>query len=401
MTLFNGGNFVCEGNPDQRKWDGCQFMAQNERLVYWPMLRSGDDDLLHVALDFYRDRTEMSRLHAKKFWGVDGVAWSEPFSIFGMDSIGTNADGRSSPDHLHYHYTSGMEFALMMLELGRYTGQDIAAYLPAPEGIIAYYDQFYRKRNKEKTGQELDPAGHLVIYPSDACEPFHGCKNNTDVIAGLTALCDGILALPPKYLTPAERTYYGEFKKRIPPFPIKETGGHRCFAPAESWEWVFYNGNMDFPNMYVCFPFNIVALGRPGIEEAEATWDYGAIRPAIQRQNQCWYQSAINLARLGRTAEAAQLPLSGNSSKIPDLPDSLPSGPYPLRRRRRRVLPAPRHGPRRRSHDRLAGDAHANRRQTHPARPGLAGRMGLQFQTPCALSNHGYRARGSWPGNRR
>ncbi len=32
-------------------------------------------------------------------------------------------------------------------------------------------------------------------------------------------------------------------------------------------------------------------------------------KPEVQRQNQCWYQSAINLARLGRTAEAKRLTL--------------------------------------------------------------------------------------------
>ena len=77
MTLFNGGLFACDGNPDRRMWDGCQFMAQNQRLVYWPLLRSGDFDMLKVGLDVYRDRTPMSRLHAKKFWGGEGgVAFS-------------------------------------------------------------------------------------------------------------------------------------------------------------------------------------------------------------------------------------------------------------------------------------------------------------------------------------
>jgi hypothetical protein len=304
MTLFNGGGFTCTGNPDARLWGSCQYMAQNQRLVYWPMLKSGDFDMLKVALDFYRDRTEMSCLHAKKFWGVDGVAYSEPFSIFGLDSIGTNADGRSSPDHLHYHYTSGMEFALMMLEWGAYTGEYRQDYLAPAQGIISYYDEFYQKSYRKLLGKPLDDQGRLVIYPSDACEPYHGCTNNTDVLAGLTALSRELLSLPDGMLTPAQRNYYTQFQKRIPPFPIKEVDGHRYYAAAQSWKWVFYNGNMDFPQMYVCFPFNVVSLGRPGLDVANATWDYSAIRPAVQRQNQCWYQSAINLARLGRTFEA-------------------------------------------------------------------------------------------------
>ncbi len=312
MTLFNGGIFPCQGNPDSRMWDGCQYMAQNERLIYWPMLRSGDFDELEVALNFYRDRTEFQRRRAKKFWNVDGLAFSEAFSIFGMDAIGTTAEDRCSPDHLHYHFTSGMEFALMMLEYGHYTGRDIRSYLPAPEGIISYYDQFYQHAYAKKTGKPLDEKGHLVIYPSDALEPFHGCTNNTDVIAGLTALANALLDLPTTYLTTEKRTYYRDFLKRLPPIPVKEVDGHRVIAPAESWESVFYNGNMDFPNMYVLFPFGTYSLGRKqagndeGLTLASNTWDFGAIRPQVQRQSQCWYQSAINLARLGRTADATK-----------------------------------------------------------------------------------------------
>ncbi|WP_264489795.1 DUF5703 domain-containing protein [Luteolibacter arcticus] len=281
MTLFNGGQFTCTDNPDRRAWEGCQFMAQNQRLVYWPMLRAGDFDLLQVATDFYRDRTEMSRLHARKFWDVDGVAWSEAFSIFGLDSIGTTADGRCSARHLPHHYTSGMEFALMMLEMGRYTGKEFRNYRDAAIGIIRYYDQFHQKSLAKKTGKPLDAKGHLVIYPSDACEPYHGCTNNTDVIAGLTALTRELLVLPKGTLSTGERAYVEGFQKRIPPFPMKEQEGRKYFAAAESWEWVFENGNMDFPQMYVCFPFSILSLGRSDMTLAKNTWDLAPIKPAI------------------------------------------------------------------------------------------------------------------------
>lgn len=307
MTLFNGGGFTCEGNPDSRMWANCQNMAQNQRMVYWPMLRSGDFDLLKVALDFYADRTPMRRLHARKFWGVDGVTYPEPFSVFGLDALGTTVDGRCRAKHLPYHYTSGMEFALMMLEYGRYTGIRDPRYTDPAEGIITYYDQFYQKSLAAKSASPLDANGQLVIYPSDACEPFHGCTNNTDVIAGLMALSDALLELPDGALPAGKREYIRAFRKRIPPIPVVEDNqGHRVIAPAQSWEWVFYNGNMDFPNMYVCFPFNIYSLGRDdaGIALPAATWDFGAIRPKVQRQGKCWYQSAITLARLGRTAEA-------------------------------------------------------------------------------------------------
>jgi L-2-hydroxyglutarate oxidase LhgO len=61
-TKFNGGLFTfdpmyvdqkMEFTPDFRKWGGGTMTAQNQRLVYWPMLKSGDFDLMKSQFDFY------------------------------------------------------------------------------------------------------------------------------------------------------------------------------------------------------------------------------------------------------------------------------------------------------------------------------------------------------------
>ena len=310
MTLFNGGLFPCTGNPDQRNWDGCQFMAQNQMLVYWPLQRSGDFDLLKVACDFYRDRTPLRREHAKRFWGVDGVTYPEPLSLFGLDAIGTTADGRSSPNHLNYHYTSGMVFALMMLGHDAYAGVRTPGYSDAALGIIGYYDQYYQKKLEKETGKPLDAAGKLVIYPSDACEPYHGCVNNLDVLAGLRALTRDLLDTPPGVLDASQRAYLQGFEKRIPGYKFEEKEGRKLYAAADKPpEWIFTNKNMDFPQMYICFPFNAVSLGRSDMSVVRNTWELGPVNPQVQHQNQCWYQNSINLARMGDTMMAARLTL--------------------------------------------------------------------------------------------
>ncbi|MCW1924433.1 DUF5703 domain-containing protein [Luteolibacter arcticus] len=305
MTLFNGGVFACSGNPDGRTWDGCQFMGQNQRLVYWPMLRAGDFDLLKVGTDFYRDCTELRRRHATKFWDVEGVTYPEPLSVFGLDAIGTTAQGRSSPGHLHHDYTSNMDFALMALEMERYTGKAFPGYIEPALGIIAYFDNYYKKATRERTGKPLDENGRLVIYPSSARETYHGCTNNTDVIAGLTALTRELLALPNGRLSTSQRSFVEGFRKRIPEFAVVEKDGRKFFAAARSWESVFQNGNMEFPQMDVCFPFSILSLGRSDMSLALNTWELSPINAAVQQQEQCWYQTAINLARMGLTTQAA------------------------------------------------------------------------------------------------
>jgi len=310
MTLFNGGNFACSDNPDKRHWENCQFMGQNQMLVYWPMMRAGDFDMLKVGCDFYRDRTAMRYLHARKFWEIDGAIFPEPLGIFGLDALGTTAEGRTARKHLNYHYTSGMVFALMMLGHDSYSGTTSEGYTDAALGIISYYDNYYQKKLLKETGQPLDANGKLVIYPSDGCEPYHGCVNNIDVLAGLMAISRDLLATPPGVLTTAKRVYVSEFVKRIPAFKTEENNGRKLYAAADKApEWIHESPNMDFPQMYICFPFSAVSLGRSDMELVKNTWELGPVKATVQHQNQCWYQSAINFARMGETARASDLTL--------------------------------------------------------------------------------------------
>jgi hypothetical protein len=311
MTLFNGGNFTCSGNPDERNWDYCQFMGQNQMLVYWPMMRAGDFDMLKVACDFYQNCADARRLHAKKFWDIEGITFPEPLSIFGLDALGTNEDGRTSRDHLHYHYTSGMVFAIMMLGHDAYTGVTTKGYAETALGIISYYDQYYQKKLCQETGSPLDANGKLVIYPSDACEPYHGCTNNIDVLAGLMALSRDLLDTPPEVLGAVKRAYVQEFIERIPAFKTEEKDGKILYAAADKVpEWIFENNNMDFPQMYICFPFSAVSLGRSDMELVKNTWELGPVNAVVQHQNQCWYQNAINCARMGETVQASERTLN-------------------------------------------------------------------------------------------
>ena len=93
-TLFNGGIHTFDNplpnanafdaggpSPDERAWWGCHFMAQNQRLVYWPLLKSGDSDLLDVGLDFYRDRAALAEAKAKLFSPRRGrCSWNRSMS---------------------------------------------------------------------------------------------------------------------------------------------------------------------------------------------------------------------------------------------------------------------------------------------------------------------------------
>ena len=229
---------------------------------------------------------------------------------------------------LSRHYTSGLDFAYMMVEHCRYTGRDITEYLPVIEGLINYFDQYHRKLNKERTGQELDADGKLVISPSSALEIAQDCTNNTDVITGLMALADGLLSLPDGILSAEKREFYAQFKKRIPPIPMREVDGHKVIDIAKEYEIKGEWYNMELPHLYSVFPFNRYGMGLPDLEIARNTWWHGADLPDRQKNYLCWFQCGIFTARLGLTEESR----SYLARKLLhcDAPGCLPSA-FPMR----------------------------------------------------------------------
>jgi hypothetical protein len=306
-TLFNGGPFTCEPNPDMRNWFDCQFMAQNQRLVYWPMLKSGDFDLLKVGLEYYRRSTDLQTAWAKHFWKIDGLAFNEGMGIYGADWT-PNPEGHGGPGHLTYHKVSGMEFAIMMLESGSYGGTDVRPYLPIALGYLKFYDQFYRRETKRLTGKELDDKGRLVIFPGNAIEMYQETRNDACTISGLMALSKTVLDLPAQLLTADQRAICEAFRKTLPPLPTRERREHQTLAPAESWKSASTWDNIELPELYPVFPFHVYGLGKPGLQLARDTWEFSFDHPR-QKRNFCWYQSLIYTADLGLTEEARELAL--------------------------------------------------------------------------------------------
>jgi hypothetical protein len=306
-TLFNGGPFTCEPNPDMRNWFDCQFMAQNQRLVYWPMLKSGDFDLLKVGLEYYRRSTDLQTAWAKHFWKIDGLAFNEGMGIYGADWT-PNPEGHGGPGHLTYHKVSGMEFAIMMLESGSYGGTDVRPYLPIALGYLKFYDQFYRRETKRLTGKELDDKGRLVIFPGNAIEMYQETRNDACTISGLMALSKTVLDLPAQLLTADQRAFCEAFRKTLPPLPTRERREHQTLAPAESWKSASTWDNIELPELYPVFPFHVYGLGKPGLQLARDTWEFSFDHPR-QKRNFCWYQSLIYTADLGLTEEARELAL--------------------------------------------------------------------------------------------
>jgi len=188
-------------SPDWRAWGGGSFTAQNQRLVYWPMLKTGDFDLMRPQFDFYCRALPNATARVKVYWGHEGCLFTEQMENFGLPIACAwgweepEARGRQRPKDFEkgvqvnsaciYHYEAQLEFAYMMLEYHRFCSADISPYLPFIKRSVKFFDGHYQMRHRQRSGQPLDENGKLVIYPSTSCESYKGAKNPSDVIAGL------------------------------------------------------------------------------------------------------------------------------------------------------------------------------------------------------------------------
>jgi len=325
-TKFNGGLFTYDPSlvkenrkhtPDWRAWGGGSFTAQNQRLVYWPMLKSGDFDMMPSQFNFYRRALGNATLRVKEYWRHDGCCFAEQLANYGLPTPShygwpdPNSRRYRPPDiergvqvngAVNYHYEAQLEFSFMILNYHQFTGGDISAYMPFIENSVKFFDEHYQYRNQKRTGKQLDENGHLVIYPSTSCESYKGAKNPSDLIAGLKANLMMLLELPEKYAPAQKKEYWRGMLKRIPPFAIKEVDGRRIMQPAESWD---HYQNCEIPQFYPIFPFALYGIGKPDLQMFIDTWKYGDWVP-MARSHISWHQNGIFFARMGLTAEAAE-----------------------------------------------------------------------------------------------
>jgi hypothetical protein len=344
-TKFNGGLFTFDPqltlekyrdlSPDFRQWGGGSFTAQNQRLVYWPMLKSGDFSFMPSQFSLYSGNLVAAELRTKFYWKHEGASYGEHLENFGLpigdiyqygwgmgkveprndsastrvvrDSAGNKIKildyGYLDNDWVMDEYDNALEFAFMVLEYQRFSKEDISGYLPFIASCIRFYDEHYQYWAKQLYGKPMDEKGKLILYPSTALETYKIAKNPTPVIAALQSVLKSLLALPESYGNEKQRVYWNEVLKSIPEIPFRTMKGKKVIAPAESWEFI---NNIELPQLYPVFPYGIFGLGKPGFQEALDTWKYGA-----DNDNQygyiSWHQDAIFCARLGLWDEATAL----------------------------------------------------------------------------------------------
>ena len=319
-TKFNGGLFTYDPvfvnsdypfTPDFRNWGGSIFTAQNQRLVYYPLLKSGDFDMMLPEFNFYLHILKNVELATHVYWPHRGARFTEQIDNFGLSDFaeyGTDRPNDFDPgvDYnpwLEYHWDSVLEFCFMMLETGEYGGKDVKPFLPFIESCLTFFDEHYRYLALKRGVKELDGNGKLILFPGSAGETFKMAYNSTSTISGLTTVLQKLLSLPEKDLDSSRRAQYKAMLNRIPPISYQCINGHQTIAPAKSWERI---NNEESPQLYPVYPYGIFGVGKSNLDVSLNTWEYDTL--AIKFRSYIgWKPDNLFAARLGLTNEAARL----------------------------------------------------------------------------------------------
>lgn len=317
-TKFNGGLLTVDPvftdsahklTPDYRNWGGGLHTAQNQRLVYFPMIRNGDWDMLQPQLNFYLRILKNAELRSKVYWNHNGACFTEQMENFGLPNYAEY--GTKRPDYfdkgveynawLEYEWDTVLEFCLMMLQEAEYTGKEINDKISLIESCLRFFDEHYQYRAKQRGSKTLDGNGKLVMYPGSGAETYKMATNSTATIVALQTIAKRLLELP--IIAEEKKNYLSEMLDRLPNINFSNYDGHVTIAPAKNWERI---NNVESPQLYPVYPWGVYGVGKPGLDTAINTWKYDT-NVVKFRSHIGWKQDNIWAARLGLTGEAWRL----------------------------------------------------------------------------------------------
>jgi alpha-L-fucosidase 2 len=313
-SLFTVGHDLPEGvsstendhDPDYRAW-GNSFWNQNTRLIYWPLIATGDSDLLAPWFNMYVQALPLAVDRTKLYFHHDGGAFIETMYFWGLPNV--NDFGWNNPgpelqsEWMRYHVQGGLEVLAQMLDYYDHAQDaDFArkTLLPMADATITYYGQHWRRDSNGKI--RMDPAQAIETYQTTAVNP-------TPDIAGLMGILPRLLSLPPNLADEAQRNLWVKVLKDLPLLPMGTTAkgklpprglgdpdGKRVILPAQKYD---DPKNHENPELYTIFPYRLYGVGKPDLAMARDTFN-----ARIYPFGKCWGQDGIQAALLGLTDAA-------------------------------------------------------------------------------------------------
>jgi hypothetical protein len=316
---FNGGLFTVgheiggnvestpkEHNPDFRQW-GSSYWNQNNRLLYWPLIETGDSDLLKPWFDLYLNALPLAKDRTQAYFHHAGASFIETIDFWGLPNLNDfgwdNPTTEVNSEWMRYHIQGTLEVISQMLDEYDVTQDaDFARkdIIPFADAIVTYYNLHWPRGEDGKI--KITPAQSLETYQKIAVKP-------TPDIAGLKAVLPRLLELPADWTTPAQRETWKKVlddlpaipngktaNGKLPPFVKGDPDGTPTILPAESYG---KTSNAENPELYVAFPYRLYGVGKSDLNLALNT--FAARRFPFDT---CWGQDGPQSAVLGLTAVA-------------------------------------------------------------------------------------------------
>jgi hypothetical protein len=305
---FNGGNFTFDykgNNGDYRTW-GPGYWFQNNRLFYWPLITSGDVDLLKPWFEMYMNMLPIQTDITKKYYGHGGAFYPETANFFGLyiqDDWGwNNIDGKASQTRwIRHHYSGTLELLTMMLEYYHHTKDESFVeqkIIPFATQAIRFFDQHWPRIDQK-----------IRFVPAAALEQFWDCVNPVDYIAGLQFTISQMKALPEHLVSNALIIEWDNCLKSLPPVPMDRR--RTKVLPAEEYG---EGRNFENPECYVIFPFKLFGLGLDNLAVALNTFNERKFK-----QSNCWTQDVIQAPLLGLSDYSQECLIKNVNAVEPDV----------------------------------------------------------------------------------
>jgi alpha-L-fucosidase 2 len=292
---FNGSIFTVDekNDPDYRRWGGC-YWFQNTRLPYWPMLASGDYEMMRPLFRMFLDALPLAKIRTPIYFGHEGAFFPETMSFWGTYQNGRYGWGWRTTGkpgdpvvnkYIRFHYSGTLELLAMMIDYYEHTGDTEflkKELLPIADSYLLWWDKHWGR----------DSNGKLHMYPSSACESFWECTNPTPDVAGLMWNLDRLLVLTDEEIGADHRTRWATFRKAIPSIPMTDIDGRPTIAPAAGT--LPKRTNSENPELYAIFPFRLYGVGKPELDVASRTFERRGVK-----SNAGWRQDETQAAYLG------------------------------------------------------------------------------------------------------
>ena len=286
-------------HEDDRLW-GRRFTFQNQRLLYWPLLASGDFDLMKPFFSYYSNLLEMRAAVTKAWFGHQGAYYRENIEPTGAErescSGGRILPPKTKPGEKYqgwyhdYYFTSSLEITAMMLDYVNFTGDKEfrdRVLVPFAREVMLFFDQHY---------QRVD--GKLSLDPAQVIETWWIAVNPAPDIGGLRFCLSELLSM--KAGRADDQARWGKLLQEVPEVFLQTIEGRKAIAPAEKWE---KKCNAENGELYPVFPFRCFGLGLGSADIVEWTMKNRACKDAFGCA--CWTQDQIHWAYAGKAKEAA------------------------------------------------------------------------------------------------